>query len=75
MRLSEFNSRIRRQKYNKPPAGLKNFLVKLKLNQGGYTQMLDTTVMARTPEMAARIIKKQYDNKNVIVGRPREIKE
>ena len=53
---------------------LKTFAVKLKLNQQGYTSMIDTTVMARTPEMARKILRQMYNNRNVIVGQPKEIR-
>lgn len=53
---------------------LKTYAVKLKLQQTGYTNIIDTTVVARTPEMARRVLRQQYNNKHVIVGQPREIK-
>jgi hypothetical protein len=54
--------------------GLKTYMVKLKLRQQGYTNIFDTTVQARTPEQARRLIKAQYNNPNIIVGQPRELK-
>jgi hypothetical protein len=60
---------------NNPNRGLRTFVVKLRLKQpGGYTQIMDTTVQARTPEMARRIIRQQYNNQNVMVGQPRAVK-
>lgn len=59
------------------PRSLKNlrpFRVRLRLKQPGYTQQLDTTVMARNPEMARRILRNQYDDANVVMGTPREIR-
>jgi hypothetical protein len=53
---------------------LKTFAVKIKLNQQGYTSMIDTTVMARTPEMARKILRQMYNNRNVIVSQPKEIR-
>jgi hypothetical protein len=53
---------------------LKTFVVKVKLNQLGYSNLIDTTVQARNAEMARRIIRAQYNNNKVIVGQPREIK-
>ena len=53
---------------------LSTFRVKLRLRQPGYTQQIDTTVQARTPEQARRILRAQYDDRNVIVSQPRRIK-
>jgi hypothetical protein len=55
-------------------SGLKTFAVKIKLRQPGYTNIIDTTVQARNAEMARRILKSQYNNPNVIIGQPREVK-
>lgn len=52
---------------------MKTYVVKLRLKQRGYTQFMDTTVLARNPEQARRIIRQQYDDRNVIVGQPREL--
>ena len=65
MRLSEITL---------PKTKLKTYLVKLKLKSIGYTQMLDTTVMAVSPQMARKIIANQYDSTHVLIGQPREIK-
>ena len=53
--------------------GLKTFRVKLRLRQPGYTQHMDSTVQARNAEQARRILRTQYQNRNVIVGQPRLI--
>ena len=53
---------------------LKTYAVKLKLKQTGYSNMIDTTVMARNPEMARRLLRQQYGDKHVVVGQPRELK-
>lgn len=79
MRLNEITNRSARTRagmpqYQQPGPGLKTYTVKVKLKQIGYTNIVDTTVQARTPEMARRIIRAQYNNRNVIVGQPREIK-
>jgi hypothetical protein len=50
---------------------LNTYAVKIKLKQQGYTNIVDTQVAARTPEMARRILRTQYNNTNVIVGQPR----
>jgi hypothetical protein len=57
-----------------PKTKLKTYLVKLKLKSLGYTQILDTTVMAVSPQMARKIIANQYDSTHVLIGQPREIK-
>ena len=48
--------------------------MRIKLKQLGHQQQFDTTVQARTANQAREIIRAQYNNKNVIVGLPREIK-
>jgi len=53
---------------------MKTSVVKIKLQQTGYTNIIDTTVMARTPEMARRLLRQQYNNKHVVVGQPKELK-
>ena len=59
---------------NPKKTGLKTFAVKIKLKQPGYTNIIDTTVQARNAEMARRIIRAQYNDRNVLVGQPKEIK-
>jgi hypothetical protein len=55
-------------------ARLKTYMIKLRLPQKGYQQHMDTTVQARSPEQARRIIRAQYGSRTVIVGQPRELK-
>ena len=78
MRLNEINrsalTRAGMAQYQQQATGLKTYTLKVKLKQPGYTNIIDTTVQARTPEMARSIIRAQYNNRNVIVGQPREIK-
>jgi hypothetical protein len=50
---------------------LNTYAVKIKLKQQGYTNIVDTQVQARTPEMARKILRTQYNNPNVVVGQPR----
>lgn len=57
-----------------PKTRLKTYVVKLKFKESGYTQILDTTVMAATPQMARKIIAAQYNNSHTMMGQPREIK-
>ncbi len=82
MRINEIAKRSARSRagmssspvQQRPAPGLKTYALKLKLKQIGYTNIIDTTVQARTPEMARRIIRAQYNDRNVIVGQPVEIK-
>lgn len=53
---------------------LKTYLVKLRLPGAGTTVHMDTTVQARTPEMARRMIRNQYGTRSVLVGQPRLLK-
>ena len=53
---------------------LRTYVARVKLKQPGYKNIIDTTVTARNPEMARRLIRQQYGGRNVIVGQPREIK-
>lgn len=55
-------------------AKLKTYVAKVKLKQTGYTNIVDVTVQARNPEMARRLLQQQYNNRNVLVGQPRELK-
>ena len=53
---------------------LRNYAVKVQLKQPGYKNIIDTTVVARNPEMARRLVRQQYGDRNVMVGQPRELK-
>jgi hypothetical protein len=53
---------------------LKTYTVKLNLKQSGYNNIVDTTVMARNPEMARRLLRQQYGDKHILVGQPRELR-
>lgn len=54
---------------------MRTYRVRIRLPQpGGYSQQMDTTVMARTPEQARRIIRAQYGSSQVMIGQPRELK-
>jgi hypothetical protein len=63
MRLSEIKS-----------TELRTFALRVRLPQQGYSNIIDLTVQARTPEMARRLIRAQYGNRHVIVSQPRAIK-
>ena len=64
---------MRAQDFLSHTARMKTYVVRLRLKQKGYTQHMDTTVMARNPEQARRLIRQQYNDRNVIVGQPREL--
>ncbi len=64
---------MRAQDFLSHTARMKTYMVRLRLKQRGYTQQMDTTVMARNPEQARRIIRQQYGDANVLVGQPREL--
>jgi len=53
---------------------LRTYTAKVQLKQPGYKNIIDTTVQARNPEMARRLIRQQYGDRNVMVGQPRELK-
>lgn len=60
MRASEFTKKQ-----------LKTFVVKIKLKQLSGTTTVDTTVVARNPEQARQLLRKQYGDRGVVVGQPR----
>jgi len=64
---------MRAQDFLSHTARMKTYVVRLRLKQRGYTQHMDTTVMARNPEQARRLIRQQYGDRNIIVGQPREL--
>jgi hypothetical protein len=53
---------------------LKTFVVKIKLRQISGTTTVDTTIMARNPEQARQLLRKQYGDRSIVVGQPRELK-
>jgi hypothetical protein len=53
---------------------LNTYTVRIRLPQQGYKVHMDTTVQARTPEMARRMIRAQYGDRAVLVSQPRLIK-
>lgn len=53
---------------------LRTYAVKLNLRNTSYKNIIDTTIQARTPEMARRLLRNMYGERNVIVGQPKEIK-
>ena len=71
--LHRRSSSMRAQDFLSHTAKLKTYAVRLRLRQKGYTQHMDSTVMARNPEQARRIVRQQYGDRNVLVGQPREL--
>lgn len=53
---------------------LNTYAVKIQLRNTSYNNMIDTTIQAKTPEMARRLLRRIYGDRNVIVGQPRAIK-
>jgi hypothetical protein len=53
---------------------LNTYTVKIRLPQTGYNTIMDTTVQARTPEMARRMVRAQYGSRTALIGQPRLIK-
>ena len=53
---------------------LNTYVVRIRLPQPGHKVHMDTTVQARTPEMARRMIRAQYGDRTVLVSQPRLIK-
>jgi len=52
---------------------LRTYAVKLNLRNTSYKNIIDTTIQARNPEMARRLLRNMYGDRNVLVGQPREI--
>ena len=61
------------QDFQSHGARLKTYVATLRIRQGANYQRMDTTVVARSPEQAKRLLIQQYD-KDVVVGRPREMR-
>lgn len=54
---------------------MRTYQVRIQFRQpSGVMQQMDTTVQARNPEMARRMLRAQYSNPRVLVGQPKEIK-
>ena len=68
MRLFEFSKKTQRR-------GIKQYLVKVRIKSPGYTNIVDTIVYAINPQWARKLVRAQYNNKNVIIGQPKEIKQ
>tara|TARA_R110000796_G_scaffold46462_15_gene112276 strand:+ start:896 stop:1534 length:639 start_codon:yes stop_codon:yes gene_type:complete len=52
----------------------KLFKARIKLNQGSYKQLVDTTVVAKNVQMAIKLLKAQY-GKDSVVGNPKVIQD
>lgn len=53
--------------------GYKFFTAKVKIKQPGYSQLIDTTINAKTKDLARRLLQAQYGS-NSIIGTIKEIK-
>ena len=60
-------------KYKELIKGFKLWKVGVKVNLPGYSQVIDTTVIAKNQEMARRLVVAQYGKKSII-RRVQEIK-
>jgi hypothetical protein len=49
---------------------MNTYAVKIRLPQTGYTTIMNTTVQARTPEMARRMIRSLYGSRTALVTQP-----
>jgi len=63
MRLSEIKS-----------TQMRTYAMRVRLPQKGYSNIIDLTVQARTPEMARRLVTNLYGPAHKILSHPREIK-
>ena len=52
----------------------KLFRARIKLQQTGYKQLVDTTVVAKNMQMAIKLLKAQY-GKDSVVGNPKIIQD
>jgi len=53
-------------KYQELIKGFKLWKVGVKVNMPAYSQVIDTTVIAKNREMARRLVLKQFGNKSII---------
>lgn len=53
-------------KYQELIKGFKLWKVGIKVNMPAYSQVIDTTVIAKNREMARRLVLKQFGNKSII---------
>lgn len=53
---------------------LKTYSAKIRLKQTGYENIIDTTIQARTPEMARRMLRQLYGGASNLIGQPKLIK-
>ena len=54
--------------------GTKLFKARVRINQGSYKQLIDTTVVAKNLQMAIKLLKAQY-GKDSVVGNPKIIQD
>lgn len=70
MRISEISKGITTNHL----AGHSVYAAKVRLSQNGYKQIIDTTVVAKTLQLAIKLLRAQY-GKDAIVGNPRRIQD
>lgn len=56
------------------PSQLKTYVARVRIKQVGYNNLFDTTIQARSPEQARRLLRQQYGDRSVLVGQPRELR-
>lgn len=56
------------------PTQLKTYVARLRIKGVGYNNIFDTTIQARNPEQARRLLRQQHGDRSVIVGQPRELR-
>ena len=54
--------------------GPNTYRMRLNLDQGGNRMQMWTTVQARNPDQARRIVRAQYGNSRVTIGNPRLVR-
>ena len=67
---------MRAKEITKQGSRVKQYLIKVKIRSPGVTNIVDTVVYAVNPQWARKLARAQYsNNKNVLVGQPKEIKQ
>jgi hypothetical protein len=56
------------------PTVMKTYVARLRIQRVGHNNIFDTTIQARNPEQARRLLRQMHGDQSVIVGQPRELK-
>jgi len=56
------------------PTQLRTYVARLRVRGVGHSNIFDTTIQARNPEQARRLLRQQHGDQSVIVGQPRELR-